>query len=89
LRDFPSTIGFANAEFMWIDMSDSRGQQTMVIRGEPDPASASLADWVAYRNHLRGLAGKDENVSVALAVANAQTQKLQPSRHPVQSVCMH
>ena len=64
---------------MWIDMSDSRRQQTMVIRGEPDPASVSLDDWVAYRNHLRGLAGKDENVSDALAVANAQIQKLQPN----------
>ena len=81
--------GFAHVEIVDIQMSDSGEQQTMVILGEPDPASASLDDWLVYRNHLRGLAGKDENVSVALAVANAQIQKLQPSRDPVQSVGMH
>lgn len=49
----------------------------MVIAGEPDPASASLEDWLAYREHLRSLPVKDESVSVALAIANAQIRKLQ------------
>ena len=51
----------------------------MVIRGEPDQTSASIEDWLAYRDHLRSLPDKDKSVSVALAVANAQIQKLQ---HP-------
>ena len=51
----------------------------MVIRGEPDPASASIDDWVAYRDHLKSLQGSDESVRVALAVAQAQIQKLQHS----------
>lgn len=49
----------------------------MVITGEPDPGSASLEDWVAYRDHLRSLPRVDETVRVGLAVANAQIQKLQ------------
>lgn len=49
----------------------------MVIRGEPDPSSASLEDWVSYREHLRALPDKDQSVSVAMAVANVQIQKLQ------------
>lgn len=51
----------------------------MVIRGEPDQASASLGDWVTYRDHLKSLPVKDESVSVALAIANARIQKLQQS----------
>lgn len=48
----------------------------MVISGEPDPASASLEDWLSYREHLRSLPAKDESVSVALAIANTQIRKL-------------
>lgn len=48
----------------------------MVIRGEPDPATASIEDWVAHREHLRSLPFPDEGVYVALAIANAQIQKL-------------
>tara|TARA_R110000787_G_scaffold15565_1_gene48266 strand:- start:38 stop:223 length:186 start_codon:yes stop_codon:yes gene_type:complete len=48
----------------------------MLISGEPDPSTASLEDWVAYREHLRVLPVRDETVSVALAIANAQIQKL-------------
>ena len=51
----------------------------MVIRGEPDPASASIDDWVAYKEHLKALPGSDESIRVALAVAQAQIQKLQQS----------
>lgn len=49
----------------------------MVIRGEPDPASASIDDWMAYREHLKSLSGQDESIRVALAVAKDQIQKLQ------------
>lgn len=49
----------------------------MVISGEPDPSSASLEDWLTYREHLRTLPVKDQSVSVALAVANTQIRKLQ------------
>jgi len=49
----------------------------MVIRGEPDPASASIDDWMAYREHLKSLSGHDKSIRVALAVAQAQIQKLQ------------
>lgn len=49
----------------------------MVIRGEPDPISASLEEWVSYREQLRTLPEKDQSVSVAIAVANARIQKLQ------------
>jgi len=53
------------------------GWTFMVIRGEPDPASASIDDWMAYREHLKSLSGHDESIRVALAVAQAQIQKLQ------------
>ena len=49
--------------------------QAMVISGEPDPISASLEDWLVYREHLRSLPARDESVSVALAIANAQIRK--------------
>jgi len=49
----------------------------MTISGEPDPASASLEDWLAYRDHLRAMTDKDESVRLSLAIANAQIQKLQ------------
>mgnify|MGYP003648981411 CR=1 FL=1 len=55
-----------------------RGQdQAMVISGEPDPSSASLQDWLKYREHLRSLPAKDDSVSVALAIANTQIRKFQ------------
>ena len=49
----------------------------MVISGEPDPTSASLEDWLKYREHLRSMPAKHDNVSVALAIANTQIRKLQ------------
>ena len=53
------------------------GEQAVVITGEPDPAHASLEDWLAYRDHLRSLPYFDETVRLSIAVANAQIQKLQ------------
>ena len=49
----------------------------MVISGEPDPESASLEEWLVYRDHLRSLPAKDDSLSVALAIANTQIRKLQ------------
>ena len=49
----------------------------MVFRGESDSNSASIDDWVAYREHLKSLPSQDERIRVALAVAQAQIQKLQ------------
>lgn len=49
----------------------------MVISGEPDPESASLEDWLVYRDHLRSLPAKDDSLSVALAIANTLIRKLQ------------
>jgi hypothetical protein len=49
----------------------------MVISGELDPTSASVKDWLTYREHLGTLPTKDEGVSVALAIANTQIRKLQ------------
>jgi hypothetical protein len=60
--------------------------QAMVISGEPDPASASLEDWVNYREHLRSLPAKDDSVSVALAIANTQIRKLQATQDQVITV---
>lgn len=48
----------------------------MVIRGEPDPASASIDDWIAYREHLKSLGDGDESIRLALAIAQAQIHKL-------------
>lgn len=52
----------------------------MLIRGEPDLATASIEDWIAHREHLRSLPFPDDSVHVALAVANAQIQRLKTAR---------
>jgi hypothetical protein len=52
----------------------------MVIRGEPDPASASIDDWIAYREHLKSLGDGDESIRLALAIAQAQIHKLAGER---------
>ena len=48
----------------------------MVMRGEPDPASVSIDEWVKYRDHLKSLPGRDESIHIALVVAQARIQKL-------------
>ena len=49
----------------------------MIFRGESDSNSASIDDWVAYREYLKSMPSQDESIRVALAVAQAQIQKLQ------------
>lgn len=48
----------------------------MKVVGEPDPATATLDDWRAWRRELAALPQDDENVRVAIAVAEAQIAKL-------------
>ncbi|MPY71257.1 MAG: hypothetical protein GEU92_14350 [Alphaproteobacteria bacterium] len=46
------------------------------IDGEPDLASATLEEWLAYRRSLAALPQNDENVRIAIAVADAQIARL-------------
>jgi len=46
------------------------------IVGEPDLATATLDDWRAWRRDLATLPQDDENVRIAIAVAEAQIAKL-------------
>jgi hypothetical protein len=46
------------------------------IRGEPDPATATLEDRRSWRHDLAALPQDDEGVRIAIAVAEAQIAKL-------------
>ena len=46
------------------------------IEGEPDRATGSLAEWQEYRDTLDELPREDEDVRLAIAVADAQIEKL-------------
>jgi hypothetical protein len=48
----------------------------MKIIGEPDPATATLEDWRAWRRNLATLPQDDDSVRLAIAVAEAQIAKL-------------
>ena len=48
--------------------------QTKVI-GEPDPTTATLEDWRAWRRNLAALPQDDDSVRLAIAVAEAQIAK--------------
>lgn len=48
----------------------------MKIIGEPDPATATLEDWRAWRRNLAALPQDDDSVRLAIAVAEAQIAKL-------------
>jgi len=48
----------------------------MTITGEPNPETATLDDWRAWRQTLLTLPRDDDSVRVALAVAEAQIAKL-------------
>ncbi len=43
---------------------------------EPEPATATIEDWIAYRHRVGPLAGRDPGMRLALAVAEAQIAKL-------------
>jgi len=58
--------------------SGRRGDRVsrLQIVGEPDLATATLDDWRAWRRDLATLPQDDENVRIAIAVAEAQIAKL-------------
>jgi hypothetical protein len=51
----------------------------MKITGEPNPETATLEDWRAWRLELLSLPRHDDSVRVALAVAEAKTVKVSES----------
>jgi hypothetical protein len=54
----------------------SRPASQLRVEGEPDLSSATLAEWQAYRRTLAALPQNDENVRIAIAVADAQIARL-------------
>lgn len=48
----------------------------LIIDGEPDLVSGTLDDWVHFREKLATLPQDDENVRLAIAVAEAHIAKL-------------
>jgi hypothetical protein len=56
---------------------ERRGEPSpLKIIGEPDPATATLEDWRAWRRNLSVLPQDDDSVRLAVAVAEAQIAKL-------------
>ncbi|MBK19573.1 MAG: hypothetical protein CMM52_12135 [Rhodospirillaceae bacterium] len=60
--------------------SASSERQRLEIEGEPDLISGSLDEWRAYRQGLSSLPQEDENVRVAIAVADARIARLNSDR---------
>lgn len=62
--------------------TDTRGGERrqrpsrLKIIGEPDPTSATLEDWRAWRRELASLPQNDDSVRLAIAIAEAQIAKL-------------
>lgn len=54
----------------------------VTIEGEPDLATGSLDDWMAFRKALAALPQDDENVRIAIAVAHARIEKLRREKSP-------
>ena len=48
----------------------------LIIEGEPDLVTGTLDDWIHYREKLAGLPQNDENVRLAIRVAEARIAKL-------------
>lgn len=48
----------------------------LIIEGEPDYATGTLEDWIQYREKLATLPQDDENVRLAISVAEARIAKL-------------
>ena len=48
----------------------------LIIDGEPDFATGSMEDWIQYREKLATLPQADENVRLAISVAEARIAKL-------------
>ena len=61
---------------------DINTQKRVVIEGEPDLATGTLEDWMAFRQTLAALPQDDENVRIAIAVAHARIEKLHRDKSP-------
>ena len=48
----------------------------LIIEGEPDLATGTLEDWTQYRQKLAELPQDDDNVRIAISVAEARIHKL-------------
>ncbi len=55
---------------------NDRNGTAVRIEGEPDPATGTLADWRAYRKSLAALPRHNDNVRLAIAVADARIARL-------------
>ncbi len=53
------------------------------IEGEPDPKSGTLEQWCAYRRRLAALPPHDNNVRLAVAVAETRISQLARGGHRV------
>ncbi|NKB19577.1 MAG: hypothetical protein GKS01_03435 [Alphaproteobacteria bacterium] len=60
--------------------NSARHHQRIEIDGEPDLLTGSLNEWLDYRNSLSALPQEDENVRVAIAVADARIARLNADR---------
>jgi hypothetical protein len=56
--------------------ASARPASQVRIEGEPDLASGTLDEWQNYRRALSALPPNDENVRIAIAVAEAQIARL-------------
>jgi hypothetical protein len=61
---------------------DNNTQKSVTIEGEPDLATGTLDDWMAFRQALSALPQDDENVRIAIAVAHARIEKLRRENNP-------
>jgi hypothetical protein len=48
----------------------------LIIEGEPNLLTGTLDDWIHYREKLAGLPQNDDNVRIAITVAEARISKL-------------
>ena len=53
-----------------------RQHSRLEIDGEPDLLNGTLEEWYIYRQSLSALPQEDENVRVAIAVADARIARL-------------
>jgi hypothetical protein len=60
--------------------SSARSASQIRIEGEPDLSTGSLDEWQNYRRTLTALPKNDENVRIAIAVADAQIARLRKAR---------
>ena len=57
-------------------------RKRVIIEGEPDFATGTLDQWMAFRQTLTALPQNDENVQIAMAVAHARIEKLRRENNP-------